>query len=267
MTMRAYRHLNHLLSCGALSLAFVSSLFLPVDTATAAGGNDFRKPGLLIGADDDNQANATIQPAGLAINQSLDNTDVLEGFDGNDLLIGLLGSDVLDGGTGDDILIGGPEGGAAPNKDVILGGSGNDVNIWAPGDGSDAFLGGEGDKDALVFGVIDKNAAGVPTLTEATDRPRTGVPTANVSGQGGFCRIDRLDRAATGYDFLVRFITRNDQGIKVTVRTKDVEQLFCTSQDGGEIVYADLTAADPTFVEVSLDEVRALNNTVGQIIR
>ena len=53
------------------------------------------------------------------------------------------------------MLIGGPEGGAgggAPNSDVQFGDSGNDVSIWAPGDGSDFFHGGSGNRDAQVVG-------------------------------------------------------------------------------------------------------------------
>jgi hypothetical protein len=53
----------------------------------------------------------------------------------------------------------------------------------------------------------------------------------------------------------------------VTVRTRDVEQVFCTSQAGGAITYADLTVADPQLVEVSLDDVDKLNRTVRAIIR
>ena len=89
-----------------------------------------------------------------------------------------------------------------------------------------------------------------------------------MTGQGGFCRLERLaDPAARGYDFLVRFFSRASGALLVTVRTRDVEQLFCTSEAGGAITYADLTAADPQLVEVSLDDVDKLNRTVRAIIR
>ena len=109
--------------------------------ALVEGGNG---PQLLIGVDDDNQANTAIQ-AGAVANQSLNRTDVLDGGRGNDVMFGLNGNDVMDGGPGDDIILGGPDGGAAPggppNSDIMFGGPGNDVNLWAPGDGSEAFIG------------------------------------------------------------------------------------------------------------------------------
>ena len=43
----------------------------------------------------------------------------------------------------------------------MFGGPGNDVNLWAPGDGSEAFLGGPG-LDAIVFGTTDREAVADP---------------------------------------------------------------------------------------------------------
>lgn len=224
-------------------------------------GND-----VLIGRDDDNLNNPLIQPDGVAANQSLNNTDVITGGPGNDVLIGLRGSDVLDGGPGHDILVGGPEGGTQPNSDIMFGGPGDDVSLWAPGDGSDAFIGGPG-IDALVFGVIDRDGNSVPTLTGAFPGFPAGVPTANVSGQGGFCRIDRVEDPSLGYDFLIRFFARATGNLAVTVRVKEVEQVFCTSEAGGAITFADLTQGQPAFIEVSTAEAAAVNPLVGAIIR
>jgi hypothetical protein len=53
----------------------------------------------------------------------------------------------------------------------------------------------------------------------------------------------------------------------VTVRTRDVEQVFCTSEAAGAIVVADLTDANPTFEEIPLAAVAALNPIVAQGIR
>ena len=218
---------------------------------------------VLIGADDDNLTNPAIQPANVAANQSLNNTDVLEGGQGNDVLIGLLGSDVMDGGQGQDILVGGPDPGA-PNSDIMFGGQGDDVSLWAPGDGSEAFIGGPG-QDALVFGVTDR-AAGVPILSDPVVGFPFGVPTANVTGQGGFCRVEAAP-ADSGYDFLVRFFARATGNLAVTVRTRDVEQVFCTSEAGGAITFADLTDAAPAFAIVPHSDVVALNPLVGRMIR
>src|SRR4028119_426633 len=96
---------------------------------------------VVIGKDDDNTNNTKVQPPGTAANQSLNNTDVISSGDGNDVLVGLLGSDVMQGQNHNDILVGGTEQFTPPNSDVMFGGSGNDTSVWAPGDGSDAFLG------------------------------------------------------------------------------------------------------------------------------
>ncbi|MCH9650831.1 MAG: hypothetical protein K0U98_21570 [Deltaproteobacteria bacterium] len=250
-------------------IAFIAAAALLLGSGTVAlagAAKDITRAGVLIGADDDNMDNPVIQPADSQIDQSLNNGDVLIGRDGPDVLIGLLGADLLEGGEDDDILIGGPEAFVAPNKDIILGGSGNDINIWAPGDGSDAFLGGPGDRDAMVFGVLDR-VDGIPTLTPSPGRLRTGIPTAEVTNMPGFCVLEAASRRETGFDYLVRFFTFSDGLLKVTVRLRDVEQLFCNGPDGGTITYADLTQKNPILEVVSLQEVVEANPLVGQIIR
>jgi hypothetical protein len=233
--------------------------------AAAVKGTD--RADLLFGLDDDNQANAQIQPAGAA-NQSLDNADFLSGGKGDDVLVGLGGSDVLLGGNGADILVGGTEQFVTPNSDMMVGGNGNDIALWRGGDGSEAFLGGGGDADALIFGTIDRDANNIPVISPTTGRHAdTGIPTADVTGQGGFCTLERVTDPDAGYQFLVRFTLRASGNLAVTVRTADVEQVYCTSQQGGEITFADLTSADPEFVVVSLDDVEGINPTVGAIIR
>lgn len=249
-----------------LGSVLLSSTVGPVRLTEAGLQQGGPGPQVLIGADDDNVNNPTIQPPGVPVNQSLNNTDILVGGGGNDVLIGLLGNDVLLGGPGNDILIGGPEQGTTPNSDLIFGGPGNDIAIWAPGDGSDAFIGGPG-LDALVFGVIDRDANNVPTLTGPVRGYPHGVPTANVSGQGGFCTVERPEDSSIGYEFLVRFFVRATGALAVTIRVSEVEQVFCTSEAGGEITFADLTEENPQFVVVSLEEVAQLNRTVARIIR
>ncbi len=246
--------------------ALLGKVFNPIQPTEAALVEGGAAAELLIGQDNDNVDNPVIQPPGVPVNQSLNNTDILLGGAGNDILIGLLGNDVLIGGPGRDILIGGPEQGTTPNSDIIFGGPGDDVNIWAPGDGSDAFIGGPG-SDALVFGVIDRDANNVPTLTGSAPGFPHGVPTANVSGQGGFCTLERVDDPSLGFEFLVRFFVRATGNLAVTIRTSEVEQVFCTSEAGGEITFADLRAPDPEFVVVALEDVKHLNRLVARIIR
>jgi len=250
----------------------LGSLLDPLQAALQedeSGGVCAGRSDVLIGLDNDNLNNPLIQPAGVVANQSLNDTDLLLGGGGCDVLIGLLGSDVMDGGEGNDILIGGTEQGTTPNSDIMFGGPGADISIWAPGDGSDAFVGGDG-RDAQVFGVIDRDANNVPILSPVAGRhSRTGLPTAEVTNQGGFCTLERVPAdAELGFEFLVRFFVRATGNLAVTVRlASDVEQVFCTSVAGGAITFADLQTANPEFVELSLAEVQELNRTVAQIIR
>jgi Ca2+-binding RTX toxin-like protein len=225
---------------------------------------------VLIGSDDDNTNDAEIQPAGVAANQSLNNADVLIGMGGDDILIGMLGSDVLVGGPGDDVMIGGIERGSQPNSDVQLGGAGNDTAIWQGGDGSDLFDGGSGRRDALVFGTLDRDPdTNVPILSHVSGRhAKTGLPTADVTEQGGFCTLEAVhDPDARGFDFLVRFFSKANGNLLVTVRTRDVEQVFCTAQNSAEVTFADLTESNPAFAVVTLDAVQRLNADVARMIR
>lgn len=251
--------------CILTVMAFALALAIPPADAAFLDGNGDE---VLIGLDDDNTDNPAIQPPDAAANQSLNNTDVIDGEEGDDVLIGLLGNDVLRGGLGRDILIGGTEQGTQPNSDVMYGDEENDISIWAPGDGSDAFPGGSGN-DALIFGVIDRDADNVPTLADVQEGPfrRTGVPTAEVTNSPGFCTLEEVQDPAFGFDFLVRFFVRATGNLAVTIRVIDVEQVFCTSEEGGAITFADLREEHPQFREVSLAEARAINRVVGQIIR
>jgi len=251
-------------SFGMLALLVTTVTLLgPATTSDAALLRGNENPDILIGRDDDNIANPIIQPAGVVANQSLNNTDALAGEGGNDILVGLLGNDVLWAGAGNDITIGGPEGGVAPNSDVILGDDGDDINIWAPGDGSDLFVGGNG-TDTMVFGVIDRTSAGVPTGGGSAPG-FVVVPTANVSGQGGFCTIERSSDPS--FEFLARFFVRATGALAVTVRLVGVERLICTSQAGGQITFADLRAANPQFIIVTRDQVEQADPVLGRIIR
>jgi hypothetical protein len=246
----------------SLVLAGMLGSVPPLEAALEKEGSGAQ---VLIGADDDNVNNPAIQPAPPPPDQSLNNTDVLLGGFGNDILIGLLGSDVLRGGFGHDILIGGPEGSGPPNSDIIFGDWGNDVNIWQGGDGSDAFIGGPG-FDAMVFGTMDRDANNVPILTAPVEGFPNGVPTADVTGQGGFCTLERVQDPEFGFEWLVRFFVRSTGNLAVTIRLAEVEQVFCTSQAGGEITYADLTQASPQFVVVPLDQVPALTDPSIRIL-
>jgi hypothetical protein len=226
---------------------------------------------VLIGLDDDNQTDPEIQPPNVTANQSLNNADTLIGGRGDDILIGMLGSDVLLGGPGDDVLIGGIERATQPNSDIQIGDTGNDIAIWQGGDGSDLFDGGPGPRDTLVFGTIDRDSdTNVPTIFPVDGRhAETGLPRVDVTLQNGFCTLEAVqDPVVRGFDFLVRFFSKNTGNpLLVTVRTRDVEQVFCTARDAAAITFADLTRPDPEFVDVSLGDVRHLNSDVARMIR
>jgi hypothetical protein len=152
----------------------------------------------------------------------------------------------------------------------MFGDSGNDVNLWAPGDGSEAFIGGPG-LDAIIFGATDREATpdprtGVrlPTLMLGVAGFPQGIPTADVSGLLQHCTVERSP--LRGYDYLVRF--RGAAGnIIVTVELSGVEQVFCPSQGGAGIAFADLTLARPVFLDISQQEAEILNPLVGAMIR
>jgi hypothetical protein len=260
-------------AAGALALSTVFAGFgaaLPAyaDFADGRSGRD-----VIIGKDNDVRENPLIQLDGAA-DQSLNKTDIQLGGSGHDVLIGLLGDDVQLGESGDDVMIGGPEGGAGggpPNSDVQSGGSGTDISIWAPGDGSDFFHGGSGNRDAQVVGNIDRDPAGTRNVKlNPANGYSQGLPSVDVSGLNAQCTIDKVPAdSELGYEFLVRF--RNAAGaLVVTLRQVEVEQVFCpsTSPTGAAgIVFADLNQDNPVFRSVSLDEVKQLNPLVGQIIR
>jgi Ca2+-binding RTX toxin-like protein len=239
------------------------------DFIDGRGGRD-----VIVGKNDDNVQNPLIQldadPA--TANQSLDNTDIQLGGAGNDVMIGGAGNDVQLGDSGDDIFIGGIEGGLGrPNSDIQFGGAGNDVSIWAPGDGSDFFHGGNGNRDAQVVGLIDRDPEGSRTVKLSPSQGYGGgLPSVDVSSLRNQCTIDKVEaQSGLGYDFLVRF--RNAAGgLVVTLRMVDVEQVFCPSTNGQQatgIVYADLRQDNPQFQAVSLDQVQRLNPLVRSIIR
>jgi Ca2+-binding RTX toxin-like protein len=258
---------------GSLLAALLGVALGPAHPTHAASVEGGKGPQLLIGRDDDNIGNVAVQ-AGAAANQSLDRTDILEGGPGNDVMFGLNGNDVIDGGPGSDIILGGPDAGAAPggppNSDIMFGGPGDDVNLWAPGDGSEAFIGGPG-LDAIVFGATDRDAVpdaetGVrlPTLLFGLEAFPQGIPTADVSGLTQHCTVERSP--SRGYDYLVRFRVAAGN-ILATVRVSNVEQVFCPSEQGAGIAFADLTLPSPAFVDVSQQAVETLNPLVAAMIR
>jgi hypothetical protein len=173
---------------------------------------------------------------------------------------------VVTSGAGDDVIVGGTEGGQPapplPNSDIAYGQAGSDAFIWAPGDGSDAFIGGDPRKakkvkvkgkkskvkkqkpeaDTLVIGNLALTAdSTLPQLFRsnfgplphvfASDRgvpnPLGGTPprTPNTTG---LCEIVAAP-ANLGYDYLVRFFAAPGN-LAVTIRVKGVEQVICPTQ-------------------------------------
>jgi hypothetical protein len=236
---RRFQHRGALLALLGVIVGGVLGYSSPAaQAALQVGGND---NDMLVGQDNDNAANRFLQPEGVTAKQHLDNTDILLGGSGGDLMIGLLGDDVLHGEDGEDILIGGTESGQAPNSDVILGDNDNDINIWAPGDGSDAYLGGAG-RDTHIFAplVVDNNQ---PVVFNAYNRR---IPHVTMDEQARFtCTIEEVpaDRELD-FAYITRFFV--DGNLAVTVRLAEVERVFCTSPQPDHVLYADLTSFNPT---------------------
>ena len=225
--------------------------------ASIAPGSPFND--VTLGADNDNAANPFVQPPGVTAKQHMDSTDVLFGRDGNDLLVGNLGGDTLVGGRGHDILAGGPERFVAPNSDVILGDEGNDVNIWAPGDGSDAYVGDVGFDD-MVLAPFVTNADGFPKRQRWSGRQILRV---DISKKPQFrCRIDRVPaNQRLGAQYLVRFFAGGN--LAVTIRLKDVERVLCPSPNDNRVRVARLDSAQPTrFLDVPLSSVRGVTGAI-----
>lgn len=245
--------------------------------AALQGNENAKKGQVLIGADNDDTTDQTIQPPGVAANQSLRKSDQLLGGSGPDTILGRLGSDVITSGAGDDVLVGGTEGGqpALPagqlpdNNDIAYGGTGSDAFVWAPGDGSDAFVGGNAAKvkkvkvkksakgkkvkkvkvvpevDTLVIGnLVLSSDLSAPQLFQtkfgqlpkvfSSDRgvptPLGGTPPRNPNLTGN-CQILAAP-AGLGYEYLVRFFgnTPSPATQAVTIRIKGVEQVICPTQ-------------------------------------
>lgn len=245
------------LASAALSVAAVTGLAMSPAGALLAPGTPAKD--VHVGLDNDNADNPFIQPPGVTAKQHMDNTDVLVGRANHDLLIGNLGGDTLLGNGGSDILVGGPEGGAAPNSDVLLGEGGDDINIWAPGDGSDAFVGHVG-YDSMIFAPFLTNDDGSLDLDRFHGRRIPGVKIDELPQFS--CTIVRVPPSEhLGFDFLVRFNVGPNP--VVTVRQEKVEKVYCPSPDRGTVLVADLTRAHPRFRSVDLEDVPG---TVGAIM-
>jgi hypothetical protein len=206
------------------------------------------------GLDNDNATNTFIQPPGVVAKQHMEGTDVLFGRANDDYLQGNLGSDVLVAGEDDDILVGGPENFTSPNSDVLLAEEGDDINIWAPGDGSDAYIGDKG-YDTMVFAPFVTKPNGSPVLEWFHGRK---VPRVDISNQPAFtCDIVKVPAAQQlGAQFLVRFEVNGTP--VVTVRQKDVEKLVCPSPVNNRATVADLTKKHPRFDLVRLPTIHGV---------
>ena len=142
---------------------------------------------------------------------------------------------------------------------MLLGDEGNDINIWAPGDGSDAFVGDKG-YDSSVFAPFLKDGDGELILEWKNGRQ---VPRVDISAKPQFsCAIVKVPASEKlGFQFLVRFNVNDDPVI--TVRHKDVEQVLCPSAVAGKVAVADLTSQYPTFHDVKLTDIKG---TLGAIV-
>lgn len=246
ISRRRTRRLALLAVAGAVAATLVVAL-QPASAALQVGRALARN--VLVGADNDNATNTFIQPANVAAKQHLDNTDVMLGGLRGDLLIGMKGNDVIESGASSDIVVGGVERGQAPNSDVLSSGSGHDVNIWAPGDGSDFYLGGSG-YDTHISAPIVLDGEQV-ALFDAGYRQ---VPHVSIDAKPQFtCTVERVpEQLGLGFDYITRFFANGN--LAVTIRLQDVEQVLCPSPNPGKVLVARLANGNTTFVERSLSD-------------
>ena len=93
---------------------------------------------------------------------------------------------------------------------MLLGDAGNDINIWAPGDGSDAFVGDRG-YDTMVFAPFVTRPNGDIRHQRSAGRL---VPRVDISGKPGLtCEIVEVPPSEhLGEQFLVRFLVNGRDG-------------------------------------------------------
>lgn len=217
--------------------------------------------------------------------QSQQYGDILYGTASDDVIIGGLGIDILWGKAGNDVLIGGTEDFNPLNRDRAFGGEGEDIFIWAPGDGNDAFNGGD-DIDVLIMGLIGENkdatdnTEGAPFFAVSTNKDFDGIyldddglPLVDVANGPGFCEVVEKNAAysealqALDADHLVRFILRGkrssflasqetetpltDDGLRIAVHLKNVEYLVCGDTEAGTVKVFDLTVVPYAVADIS----------------
>lgn len=264
----------------AVALASASAAACATAGAAVIDRSGATRPVVLLGPDDDSTASPVIQPPDPPVpDQSQRKGDQLIGGRGDDVLVGRLGPDLLVGNDGDDLLVGGLERGANnevfPNFDVAFGGQGDDVFVWAPGDGSDAFDGGEpprfvterftrivrrngkrvrvtrtrrvrapADDDVLVIGTAAVLAADpsqpelFPTRFGRLARVDASGALGTVPPQGvikGFCEVLPAP-PGLGYRFLVRFSGRAFRVLQVTIRVRGVERVLCRADGAPDAI-------------------------------
>lgn len=273
---------------------------LMLASAQTAFAND---PKIINGPDNNSALNALIQPEDPALSgegrdQSLQFGDILFGTNRSDIINGRLGADLMYGRRGNDVILGGLEHFNTFSRiDRAFGNRGSDIFIWKPGDGSDSWDGGKG-ADALIFGLTGEVVNGEVDFTVIRDQkagelyinPHTGLPMVDVTKSPGFCEVisksdseeAREELQQLDLDNLVRFVLRGvrdafeageqdiDNGVRVTLHTKSVEYVVCTSREtgdeGGQIEVIDLTGDFPRIINLHDIRSRRLRNRLQDIV-
>ncbi|HEU4330060.1 MAG TPA: hypothetical protein VFR40_03025 [Lapillicoccus sp.] len=245
-----------------LSVAAVFAAAAIAATATnALAISDPGTPGkdVHIGADNDNAANAFIQPPGVAAPQHMNDTDLLFGRANADLLVGNKGGDTLLGGTGPDILVGGPDRGSDRRDDVLVSEDGDDVAVWSPGDGNDIVDGNAGTDILIVGPVLTTVGGGLRLDTSTLDR---AIPKVNLAGATNqTCELVPVPESEhLGVQYLLRLSAGGP--LLNTLRLKEMEAVVCPGPYAGTARVADLTAGKPSFSIVPVSAVRGLAGAI-----
>ena len=142
----------------------------------------------------------------------------------------------------------------------MLGESGNDVNIWAPGDGSDAYVGDEGfDTHISAPFVTDANG----NLTFVWHNGQR-VPQVSITSKPQFtCTVEAVPPGQhLGFDYITRFFANGN--LAVTIRLEDVERVMCPSPNANSVLVANVALGQTNFVERPLSN---FGGVLGRILQ
>ncbi len=189
----------------------------------------------------------------------------MDGESGDDVLIGLGGSDAMPAGKGHDMMVGGTEQGTPTATHVRR--RRHDIAMWRAGDGSELRRRRQSTRSS--WARRSRCEQHPVIITPTTGRyAKTGMPTADVTGKGGFCTVE--DVAGSGSRIRVpRPLLRPKATGKlaVTIRVVEVEQVYLHERGRAARSPSPISPpATPAFVNLRSTRSGHINATVAKII-